>query len=497
MTGFVGIVPDGPTMNAYMQTLEYLSKSIMIPIGFRIDTQSSFQTVQIVDVNGNSFTPPTGFFNNHPLWAGMSTEFYNRTKGIFSRGTNNAGAGKSFTGTDGDVMVKILAANFRYRFVDSRYHEYVVSPLSVPFAGSSPAAFTMVRGGTIRPYVFHSAYEGSLLIDDTGNYKLQSISGVQPMTGGAISKLQFSSGGVTQVQIDEVVTGATSGAYGTVIGIQLSSGTWVGGDAAGYLFLKQLTGTFTAENVNGSVAGSNCATAAGASTLLTFSVTNAETYAGNKGTGFGVVDLYLKSYLDILQVIEAGTLDVPSVFGRGIVDLPVGSGYAGKVTGSDNIDNLINEWGTGVGDGVDGQVANSWRGIRNRYGNVYKHLLGLNVFTDKNFRVTKRDGTGALTEIMADGTYEEGEGIVPTNNGYISAIWTGDIGGACMIPKTAAGFSTERWGDKWYCPSNANSAVLYGGGWRSVYESGPFWMSASSAAGAGSVAIGTHFVYYP
>jgi len=497
VTYFEGNVPDGPTMNAYMDTLKFITNTIYTPIGFRIDTQSSSQAVQIVDVNGNSYTPPTGFFNSHPLWAGMWAAFYNRSTGTFSTGNTNIGSPKVFTGADGDVFVRIPGANYRYRFVDNRYHEHIVAPLSVQFQGSAPHPFTVMRGGTVRPFVYHSAYEASLLIDDTGNYKLQSVSGVQPVTGAAISKLQFTSGGTNAIQIDEVITGATSGAYGTVIGIQKSSGTWAGGDAAGYLFLKQITGTFQAENLNGSVAGTNCATAAGASSALSFTVTNAETYAANKGSKFGVIDIYLKAYLDLLQVIEAGTLDVPSVFGMGIVDLPVGTGFAGKVTGSDNIDSLLDSQGTGHGDGIDGQVAISWRNIRNRYGNTYKHLLGFNVFTDKAFRVTKRDGTGTLAEIMADGSYEVGEGIVPTTDGYTKTVWPGEIGGPLFVTKTNNGSSTETFGDGWFGPSSANNSIFYGGAWRSVYQAGPFMMSASSAAGAYSASLGTHFVYYP
>jgi len=120
VTYFEGNVPDGPTMNAYMDTLKFITNTIYTPIGFRIDTQSSSQAVQIVDVNGNSYTPPTGFFNSHPLWAGMWAAFYNRSTGTFSTGNTNIGSPKVFTGADGDVFVRIPGANYRYRFVDNR-----------------------------------------------------------------------------------------------------------------------------------------------------------------------------------------------------------------------------------------------------------------------------------------------------------------------------------------------------------------------------------------
>lgn len=40
------------------------------------------------------------------------------------------------------------------------------------------------------------------------------------------------------------VIGATSGATGIVVTFVLESGSWVGGDAAGYLVIRSLSGTF-------------------------------------------------------------------------------------------------------------------------------------------------------------------------------------------------------------------------------------------------------------
>lgn len=176
MAGFIGIVPDGPTMNNYMTTLQFISKAILTPIGIRIDTQSFDPAVHYVDANSNSFTPPPGFFNNHVLWGGIDRVFYNRTTGKIESGINSAGTSKRLTGEDGDVLVKTNTANVRYRWVDSRYHEFIVSPLSIEFPGCYNHPSAVMRGGTLHPQIYHSAYEASPLIDDTGVLKLQSVS---------------------------------------------------------------------------------------------------------------------------------------------------------------------------------------------------------------------------------------------------------------------------------------------------------------------------------
>ena len=85
-------------------------------------------------------------------------------------------------------------------------------------------------------------------------------------------ELKYDSGGTTAPTVGETFTGATSGDTGVVTVVQtLISGTWAGGDAAGYITLDSLTGydgeqlTMFENNeaINGSSAGDNCLTADG------------------------------------------------------------------------------------------------------------------------------------------------------------------------------------------------------------------------------------------
>jgi len=75
----------------------------------------------------------------------------------------------------------------------------------------------------------------------------------------------FSGGGTTTIAAGSKIKGATSGATAVVRQVLLYSGTWAGGDAAGFFELVEgsLTGTFGSENVyivNDSTSGIDDAT---------------------------------------------------------------------------------------------------------------------------------------------------------------------------------------------------------------------------------------------
>lgn len=81
-------------------------------------------------------------------------------------------------------------------------------------------------------------------------------------------KLAFTSGGVTEIVEGNVITGATSTKSATVKRVCVTSGTWAGGDAAGYFVISGQTGAFQAENLDvGAVL--NLATIAGDSATIT------------------------------------------------------------------------------------------------------------------------------------------------------------------------------------------------------------------------------------
>ena len=64
--------------------------------------------------------------------------------------------------------------------------------------------------------------------------------------------MPFTSGGTTEIEVGDTIVGATSGAEAPVKQVLLSSGTWAGGDAAGFILFDEIskTGTFESENLD-------------------------------------------------------------------------------------------------------------------------------------------------------------------------------------------------------------------------------------------------------
>lgn len=62
--------------------------------------------------------------------------------------------------------------------------------------------------------------------------------------------IPFSGGGTTEIAVGDTITGATSGATAKVRQVLLYSGTWAGGDAAGFFIANEddITGTWASEN---------------------------------------------------------------------------------------------------------------------------------------------------------------------------------------------------------------------------------------------------------
>jgi len=66
------------------------------------------------------------------------------------------------------------------------------------------------------------------------------------------SKITFSTGATSALTVGETLTGGTSTATGTLLKVVITSGTVAGGDAAGYVIIDVLTGTFqSAETLTG------------------------------------------------------------------------------------------------------------------------------------------------------------------------------------------------------------------------------------------------------
>lgn len=66
----------------------------------------------------------------------------------------------------------------------------------------------------------------------------------------APNRIPFNSGGTTELKVGDKIEGGTSSATGIVRAIEITSGSWAGGDAAGYIYLSTSSGTWQSEQIN-------------------------------------------------------------------------------------------------------------------------------------------------------------------------------------------------------------------------------------------------------
>lgn len=498
---YVSTIRSGAEIDRRLNYVKYLESLNSQPVGIKWNTVSTNPTLTLIDISGNLLIPTAAFFSNHSIWGGIKRCLIDRTTKAITYGTGNAGSDLTLDGTEGDVFVEIPAFKYQFELIGTEIYLWILPYTPEDTDYTVHPAFNQRSNTTtaVKPKIYVSAYEASLR-DDNGTLKLQSISGAQPFVGGGIVRsINFTSGGTSAIQIGEVLTGATSAATAEVVGFHLTSGSWAGGDAEGVCYIQNQTGTLEAENLNGTLAGANCMTCSGASTGLTFNITNAETYATALGTGFGALNIWTDAAIRLLLYIEYRTLSMQSQIGAGIAN-QTSSAYGGKKSGADSIDTRLNSAGTGTGNGVSGSTPICWRGIENPWGNIEKFLIGINSFTDGSYNILKRDGTGIPAATLASGSYESGTGVEISNDGYVSSVLTTELGLLSWITSGVVGSSTTYYCDYYYRNrSYSPSIVIAGGSWIRVTANtiGPAARDANRTTTTSASYIGTRIEYLP
>jgi len=130
------------------------------------------------------------------------------------------------------------------------------------------------------------------------------------------AEIKFDSGSV-EPEEDEVLTGATSEATGVVELVTLVSGSWAGGDAAGFVELSSVTGIDEGdvfeddEAVGGSVGGADILTIDGYGTEKSYGTMYPLSYLV-KYKGKYYCKEHYRAHLDA-DLLKQGTIDVASL----------------------------------------------------------------------------------------------------------------------------------------------------------------------------------------
>jgi hypothetical protein len=121
------------------------------------------------------------------------------------------------------------------------------APLCNVFAGRDQA--TQDRYGRTRITLPVTVEAAAAFADDAPYTVEERLLGdlIEGMTATTWT-LAFAAGS-REIEVGDTVTGATSKATAYVAGVAVSTGSWAGGDAAGTLTLRRLTGAFAAESL--------------------------------------------------------------------------------------------------------------------------------------------------------------------------------------------------------------------------------------------------------
>lgn len=460
-------------------------------IGVEWDTSSSSPAMKHIDAYGVEISKTAeqwaAWFNAHPIHANMWRCTLS-VAGVPTFGANARGDGLSLDGSAGQVVVRVPKYYMRFQKIGTKIRLHI-SP--VAFTGFEVHSDFFQRGGTERDAIYVGAYTGVPRYNTDGSRYMLSASGWQPWTGQEIVELAFSDGS-TEPAKEDVLEGATSKVRGTVVdvwkqsgewgsgtaagkimlktvdelvrfdtgsvaptvgqlltcgtatgelvAIILSSGSWAGGDAAGYFVVRcgngiafpvstnitdplgglaktvstasQASGEVKASFTNGEdiqKTGATILKAADTGTIRSLTRQLAETYCNNIGSSrWGCENPHTLSALTILYLIEYANWNSQSTsvgIGSGVVSLPSTRRYGGKINGADSVDTNIAVNGTGAGTGTDGQTPIVWRGIENFWGNCHQFIIGLDAL-DAAYRILKRDGTGTPACPLTAGNYE-------------------------------------------------------------------------------------------
>lgn len=233
-----------------------------------------------------------------------------------------------------------------------------------------------------------------------------------------------------------------------------------------------------------------------------------EAVASARGTGWHMTTMQVESALQMLQMIEYGSLNGQQSLERGICDLERVERNISCITGSTaNLGNDTGHATYSVSDGVtyniDGKRAISYRGTENPWGNIW-HTIGNALISGNNSQ------GGGLTYICTDfnysstltNNYESIGFILPNSTGWISAM------GLCTekydwvfvpIECGSSANSTMPVGDNIWVTSNLSGVnmMAIGGNWRHGESEGMFFYACDQAMDAELFAFGASTMFIP
>lgn len=239
---------------------------------------------------------------------------------------------------------------------------------------------------------------------------------------------------------------------------------------------------------------------------------NLELMAQNRGSGWHLETIEAVSANQLLMIIELGTMNSQTGIGQGIVSIPDNKAYnCSSLTGSTaelgnstgQATETINEkGGVQTTETGNGKVSVSYRGVENPWGNISKHINGINIWGDGTMcggqPYVANDFT--FNELKHSDNYEPVGFTLAISSGWINAMGYGsEEYDWLFMPSEIGGTSALPVGDYLYKTTKLNGYKIatVGGAWYHGGIAGGYFWDCSNNVGYCNRNFGGRLMYVP
>lgn len=237
-----------------------------------------------------------------------------------------------------------------------------------------------------------------------------------------------------------------------------------------------------------------------------------ESMTNNRGSGWHLETIKATSANQLLMMVELGMMNSQTGIGQGVISISGNNSYnCSSLTGS------TADLGSGTGQAVEtvneisgvetayttaGKVSVSYRGVENPWGNLWKHIQGINIWGDGSMG-------GGQPYVADDFNFSESKNTdnykpvgftLPNANGYIKSMGYGsETYDWLLMPSEIGGTSASPVGDYSYIASNLNGYRIarLGGSWLSGAAAGSFIWDGTYGATTNTQNTGGRLLYIP
>lgn len=239
---------------------------------------------------------------------------------------------------------------------------------------------------------------------------------------------------------------------------------------------------------------------------------NLELMAQNRGSGWHLETIEAVSANQLLMMIELAMMNSQAGIWQGVVSISDNSSYncaslTGSTTdlgnGTGQAKETVNEiGGTETTYNANGKVSISYRGVENPFGNIWKHIQGINIWGDGTMCGGQPyvANNFAFNESKHSDNYEPVGFTLANASGFINAMgYGGENYDWLLMPSEIGGTSALPVGDHFYAESNLNGYRItrFGGCFNTSSQAGVFNWRGIDGVGYRSRVVGGRLIYVP